>query len=64
MYGGAPDSLLPELARIDAMVDDGIVRRDGYQVAVPASARPYLRSVCAVFDSRLSPEATRHSRAF
>lgn len=64
MYGSAPDDLLSELARIDAMVDDGIAHREGYRVAVPASARPFLRSVCAVFDGRLSPEATRHSRAF
>lgn len=63
-YGGAPESLLPELARIDAMVDDGIASRDGYRIAVLASARPFLRSVCAVFDSRLPPEAKRHSRAF
>jgi oxygen-independent coproporphyrinogen-3 oxidase len=54
----------PELARIDAMAEDGVVSREGFRIIVPYSARPFLRSVCAVFDRYLSSEAARHSRAF
>ena len=59
-----PDVFAPELARIDAMADDGIAARDGFRVAVPEAARPFLRTVAAVFDRYLEPEARRHSRAY
>jgi oxygen-independent coproporphyrinogen III oxidase len=59
-----PDVFATELARIDAMADDGIATRDGYRVAVPEAARPYLRTVAAAFDRYLDPEAHRHSRAY
>jgi oxygen-independent coproporphyrinogen-3 oxidase len=63
-HGSDPESLLPELARIDTMAGDGIVGRKGYRIAVPDAGRPFLRAICSVFDSHLSPEGARHSRAF
>lgn len=62
-HGEDPHSLLPELARIDALAEDGLVARQGFRLTVPDAARPFLRSVCAVFDRYLAPGETRHSRA-
>ena len=63
-HGGDVDDFLPELASIDAMAEDGLVTREGLRITVRNEARPFLRSVCAVFDRHLSAEGTRHSRAF
>ena len=63
-YGGDPCSFLPELARIDAMAQDGVVTREGYRIVIPDAARPFLRSVCSVFDRRLPAKAEGYSRAF
>jgi oxygen-independent coproporphyrinogen-3 oxidase len=61
-------ALDPELDRLAPLVADGIVTRQGRKVTVNDSARPLVRSVCAVFDSYLNTgpgaaEAPRHARA-
>lgn len=62
-FGADPQKFQPELAAIDAMVEDEIVSRSDYRITVPESARPLLRSVCAVFDSYLTDGVARHSKA-
>lgn len=62
-HGDVPNDFLAELASIDLMAEDGVVMRDGLRISVPDQARPFLRNVCAVFDSHLSPDGTRYSRA-
>ncbi len=52
-----------ELSRLDELVSDGIVEVDHGQVRVTDSGRPFVRSVCAVFDRYLSAGTARHSRA-
>lgn len=52
-----------EIANLRAFVDDGlVVLRDG-RVAVTERGRPFVRSVCAVFDRYLDRSAGRHSRS-
>lgn len=62
-HGADADDLQAELAAIDHLADEGIVTRRGSQITVPEHARPFLRSVCAVFDRYLSREGARYSRA-
>ncbi|MDJ1158035.1 oxygen-independent coproporphyrinogen III oxidase [Chelatococcus sp. SYSU_G07232] len=52
-----------ELPALDRMAADGILQRDGWRIAVPDSARLYVRNVCAVFDARLAEGQARYSRA-
>ena len=52
-----------ELARIDDMVRDGLVARQGSRISVPEIARPLLRNVCSVFDRHLANDGARHSQA-
>jgi oxygen-independent coproporphyrinogen-3 oxidase len=52
-----------QLAAIDALAEDGLVERDGLRLTVPDAARPFVRNVCAVFDSYLAGETGRYSRA-
>lgn len=52
-----------ELEKIGAMLDEGIVEIKDENISVPAQARPWLRTVCAVFDQYLDQGETRHARA-
>ena len=52
--------LLPALRDFAA---DGLVRLDGWQLAMTQQGRPWVRSVAALFDRHLRPEAGRHARA-
>ena len=45
------------------MAGDGIVTRDGARIAIPETARPFVRLVCAVFDQYLNGGEARYSRA-
>jgi oxygen-independent coproporphyrinogen-3 oxidase len=62
-HGVAVEALAPELARLDSFVDDGLVCRDGPRLTVTETGRRLVRSIAAVFDAYLRPDATRHSRA-
>lgn len=53
----------PELAKIDELARDGLVKRDGLILEIPEESRILVRSVCAVFDRYLESTAIRHSRA-
>ena len=57
------DHFAPELARLDELASDGVVERSGTKINVPDHARPFVRSVCAVFDAYVSNDDTRFSRA-
>ena len=52
-----------EIAALDSMATDGLVRCDGATVAITETGRPYVRAVAALFDRYLQPGAARHSRA-
>ncbi|MCG8360666.1 MAG: oxygen-independent coproporphyrinogen III oxidase [Kiloniellales bacterium] len=51
----------PELAALDGMARDDLVAIEGARVAVTERGRPFLRSVCAQFDSYLTASPARHS---
>lgn len=52
-----------ELAAIDALARDGLVKRDGLSIEIPEDSRLLVRNVCAAFDRYLQSGAGRHSRA-
>ncbi|MBL8906217.1 MAG: coproporphyrinogen dehydrogenase, partial [Rhizobiales bacterium] len=49
--------------RLAGMEADGIITRDGQRIAVTEPGRPFLRSVCAVFDRYLAPEPGQRRHA-
>lgn len=52
--------------RLDPLIADGIVRRDGWHIAVTEPGRPLVRAVAALFDAYLAPadsDVPRHSQA-
>lgn len=51
-----------ELHRLDGFIEDGLVIRQGHRIAVTERGRPFVRSVCAVFDRYLGGSSARHSR--
>ena len=52
-----------ELSALDALANDGLVERVGYTIKIPERARPFVRTVCAVFDAYISDGDQRFSRA-
>jgi oxygen-independent coproporphyrinogen-3 oxidase len=52
-----------ELETLQGFAEDGLVQLEGATVTIPASARPWLRVVCAVFDNHLQQGLARHSTA-
>ena len=52
-----------ELSAIDALALDGLVVRNGSEIRIPAEARAFVRSVCAVFDQYAPQQEARYSRA-
>lgn len=52
-----------ELSALDSLAEHDLVHRQNGVVTVPEHARPFVRTVCAVFDAYLSSGETRHSRA-
>lgn len=61
-HGATPDIFAAELGRIEILVQDGIVRRDGWRIEVTEEARSFVRAACAVFDTYLNEQGDRHSR--
>ena len=56
-------SFAAEIARLRPYVDDGLLRIDGGRLQVTETGRPFVRLVAAAFDTYLSPDYARHSRA-
>ncbi|PVE22093.1 oxygen-independent coproporphyrinogen III oxidase [Microvirga sp. KLBC 81] len=52
-----------ELAVIDELARDGLVKRDGLSIEIPEDSRLLVRNICAAFDRYLESGAARHSRA-
>lgn len=61
-HGPAPDRFSAAFARLQPLVDDGLARRDGDVVGVTAAGRPFVRLVCAAFDTTLAQSPSRHGR--
>ena len=62
-HGRSVAELAGEFTVLDAFERDGLVRHDGANLMVTEPGRVLVRSVCAVFDTHLAPEAQRHSKA-
>ena len=62
-FGADPGTFAQEIARLSPMVADGLVAVEGDTLRVTGEGRPFVRSVCAVFDRYLEQSETRHARA-
>jgi len=62
-HGASPERFRVELERIDMLSKHGLVWREQGRIVVPEAARPFLRSICAVFDRYLERAPARYSRA-
>jgi len=62
-HDARPSRFADVLPRLDAMATDGLLVREGWRIAVTPVGRPFLRSIAAVFDSRLETTSGRHARA-
>ena len=52
-----------ELGALRPFERDGLVAISGRRIDLTTAGRPFVRNVCAVFDSYLETGAGRHSRA-
>jgi oxygen-independent coproporphyrinogen-3 oxidase len=57
------DDFKTQLSALDSLAEHGLVQRCNSVITVPEQARTLVRNVCAVFDTYLSNEELRHSRA-
>jgi oxygen-independent coproporphyrinogen-3 oxidase len=62
IIGTGPD-LSAAFARLMPFVDDGLAVLNGSTLTVTEAGRPLVRSMAAVFDAYLDPDAGRHSRS-
>jgi oxygen-independent coproporphyrinogen-3 oxidase len=62
-FGAKVDAFLPDPARFAELVRCGLVRGTPGRIEIPEPARPFLRSVCALFDAYLAGSGARYSRA-
>ncbi|HCK17409.1 MAG TPA: coproporphyrinogen III oxidase, partial [Thalassospira sp.] len=62
-HGISADRFTPELERIKAMTQDGIVEVQGNYIELSELGRPLVRAVCAAFDTYLNHAHGRHSQA-
>jgi oxygen-independent coproporphyrinogen-3 oxidase len=58
-----PGDFATEYERLEPLRRDGLVEISGARIAVTEPGRPLLRIVCAAFDTYLTREEGRHSRA-
>lgn len=62
-HGLDPNDFREELDRLDPLVADGVVIRDGWKINVPPESRPLVRLVCAVFDRYFQSRKANYSKA-
>ena len=62
-HGADPATLGTAAPRLAAMAEDGVVDWDGDTLAIRPEARPFVRTVAAVFDSYLEENQARHTTA-
>jgi oxygen-independent coproporphyrinogen-3 oxidase len=60
-HGADPDGLRAAAPRLAAMAEDGMVDWDGDTLAIRPEARPFVRTVAAVFDTYLRADQARHA---
>jgi oxygen-independent coproporphyrinogen III oxidase len=60
--GFAPDRFAVECHRLTPFEADGLVNRADSKIVVADRGRPFVRSICAVFDRYLDASAERHGR--
>ena len=53
----------PSLLRLKPFIDDGLAQFDGRRLRITDAGRVVVRSVAALFDAHLQPEAMRHAKA-
>jgi oxygen-independent coproporphyrinogen-3 oxidase len=56
-HGRNVADLAHELSVLDGFEHDGLVRHDSARLMVTEAGRVLVRSVCAVFDTRLAPDS-------
>ena len=62
-HGRSPDHFGEELAALDELARDNLVRREGLKITIPEENRAFMRIAAAVFDTYLRSENQRHSVA-
>lgn len=62
-HGRRMEELAEELALLQSFESDAVVVRDGALLTVTPLGAPFLRTVCAVFDTYLDRSVVRHSLA-
>jgi oxygen-independent coproporphyrinogen-3 oxidase len=62
-FDAGPHLFTEEKTALNAMTKDGIVTLDGNRIEVTEAGWPFVRSVCAVFDTYLAGGQGRHSKA-
>jgi oxygen-independent coproporphyrinogen-3 oxidase len=60
---GGASKFAPELERLRALADDGLVTLDGAHVSVTEDGRPFVRIAASAFDAYLAASQKRHSVA-
>ena len=60
---GPQTDFATELEELAPLAEDGLIRLDGRRIAVTKRGQPFVRAVCARFDSYLGASEARHSRA-
>ncbi len=60
-HGFSRDDVADGFARLGVFADEGLLSVDGGRLCVTEDGRPFVRSICAVFDRYLVPSADKHS---
>lgn len=61
---GFPESFLDAgFEKLAVMEKDGLVRRDGRNLAVTETGKPFVRRICACFDAYYQEKENHHARA-
>ena len=62
-FGEGAQPVIDEADHLAATDPDGFFRRDGDGFVITDSGRPYVRTICASFDTYLATGIGRHSTA-
>ena len=61
-HGQSMADIAGQRKRLDDFVADGLVTEEAGVITITQLGRPFVRSVCAVFDGYLDPAAIRHAQ--
>jgi oxygen-independent coproporphyrinogen-3 oxidase len=62
-HGFGFEMLADVFPTLEEMKDDGLVQIEGKSITVTERGRPFIRSVCTVFDNYYNPDNSRHAKA-